>query len=111
MPQPLSLVSVVGFSGQEDTLLLHGDGQTLIYPLGSTVCLRDKADGKAQVRARSSRGWLEGNLAAAAVCRRAARGAPSPRTAHLALASVRCFGARARPPRPPIAAPQPPSSR
>jgi hypothetical protein len=47
--ESLSLVSVVGFSSSEDTLLLHPDGKTLIYPLGSTVVLRDKADGKAQV--------------------------------------------------------------
>ncbi|KAI8467381.1 MAG: flagellar associated protein [Monoraphidium minutum] len=46
--EKLSLLSVVGFSGAEDTLLLHPDGKTLIYPLGSTVVLRDKEDGRAQ---------------------------------------------------------------
>jgi hypothetical protein len=45
----LSLISVVGFSGADDTLLLHPDGRTLIYPLGSTVVLRDKNDPRAQV--------------------------------------------------------------
>jgi hypothetical protein len=45
----LDLVSVVGLSSGEDTLLLHPDG-TLIYPLGSTIVLRDKDDGKAQAR-------------------------------------------------------------
>ncbi|GBF88745.1 flagellar associated protein [Raphidocelis subcapitata] len=44
----LELISVVGLSAAEDTLLLHPDGRTLIYPLGSTIVLRDKEDGKAQ---------------------------------------------------------------
>jgi hypothetical protein len=54
--QPLSLLSVVGFSGSEDTLRLHPGGKTLIYPLGSTVVLRDKDDPRAQVRARRRSG-------------------------------------------------------
>lgn len=50
-PQQLSLLSVVGFSGDSDTLLVHPDGKTLIYPLGSTVVLRDKDDPRSQVSA------------------------------------------------------------
>ena len=48
--EQLSLISVVGFSGDSDTLLLHPYGKTLIYPLGSTVVLRCKEDARAQVR-------------------------------------------------------------
>lgn len=49
MAEPLNLLSVIGFSGQAPNgLVAHPDGQTLIYPLGSTVVLRDKHDPKAQ---------------------------------------------------------------
>jgi hypothetical protein len=32
----------------ENGLLIHPDGRTLIYPLGSTIVLRDKNDPRAQ---------------------------------------------------------------
>jgi hypothetical protein len=51
MEPRLDLVSVVGFSGsEENTLLLHPDGRKLVYPLGSTVVLRDKDDATSQAR-------------------------------------------------------------
>ena len=43
MAEPLALASVVGFSGQTDRgLIAHPDGETIIYPLGSTIVLRNK---------------------------------------------------------------------
>ena len=43
MASPLPLASVIGFGGAVSSgLLLHPDGQTLIYPLGSMVVVRDK---------------------------------------------------------------------
>ncbi|MEW5298669.1 MAG: hypothetical protein WDW36_001762 [Sanguina aurantia] len=49
MSEPLSLHSVIGFAGQvENGLLIHPDGRTLIFCLGSTIVLRDKHDSKAQ---------------------------------------------------------------
>ena len=45
----MSLDSVIGFGGAvENALVLHPDGRTLIYPLGSTIVLRDKLDPRAQ---------------------------------------------------------------
>eukprot|EP00983_Pelagomonas_calceolata_P029333 919038-Pelagomonas_calceolata.AAC.1 len=42
-------LSVIGFGGSiENGLLPHPDGRTIIYPLGSTVVLRDKFDSRAQ---------------------------------------------------------------
>ena len=38
----LPLASCIGFSGSvENGLQLHPDGQTLVYPLGSTIVVRD----------------------------------------------------------------------
>ena len=38
----LPLASCIGFSGSvENGLQLHPDGQTLVYPLGSTIAVRD----------------------------------------------------------------------
>eukprot|EP00878_Enallax_costatus_P038121 GHUV01043278.1.p1 GENE.GHUV01043278.1~~GHUV01043278.1.p1 ORF type:complete len:223 (+),score=51.96 GHUV01043278.1:1178-1846(+) len=49
MASPLNLQSCIGFQGQtENGLILHPDGRTMIYPLGSTIVLRDKKDAKAQ---------------------------------------------------------------
>lgn len=49
MCEPLSLSSVIGFGGTvTNSLIVHPDGHTLIYPLGSTVVLRDKNDGQRQ---------------------------------------------------------------
>ncbi len=49
MAEPLSLSAVVGFDGRTPGgLLLHPDGRTLIYGLGSTIVLRDKHDPRAQ---------------------------------------------------------------
>jgi hypothetical protein len=49
MAEPLQLNSVIGFGGSvENGLLVHPDGRTLIYTLGSTVVLRDKADPRSQ---------------------------------------------------------------
>lgn len=49
MAEPLNLHSVIGFGGQvQNGLIVHPDGKTLIYPLGSTIVLRDKADSNAQ---------------------------------------------------------------
>eukprot|EP00955_Chlamydomonas_euryale_P053912 355645-Chlamydomonas_euryale.AAC.15 len=49
MSEPLGLNSVVGFGGGiENGLVVHPDGRTLIYPLGSTIVLRDKNDPRAQ---------------------------------------------------------------
>ena len=49
MAEPLSLNSVIGFGGGvENGLLVHPDGRTLIYPLGSTIVIRDKVDSRAQ---------------------------------------------------------------
>jgi WD40 repeat protein len=49
MSEPLGLHSVIGFGGQVDNgLIVHPDGKTLIYALGSTIVLRAKDDEKAQ---------------------------------------------------------------
>mmetsp|Transcript_7857 Transcript_7857/g.22457 ORF Transcript_7857/g.22457 Transcript_7857/m.22457 type:complete len:631 (+) Transcript_7857:239-2131(+) len=41
----LNLRAVIGFGGTvPDGLVLHPDGQTVIYPLGSTIVLRNKED-------------------------------------------------------------------
>mmetsp|Transcript_4864 Transcript_4864/g.10439 ORF Transcript_4864/g.10439 Transcript_4864/m.10439 type:complete len:634 (-) Transcript_4864:766-2667(-) len=49
MAEPLGLHSVIGFGGTvENGLILHPDGRTLIYPLGSTIVLRDKQDPRSQ---------------------------------------------------------------
>jgi hypothetical protein len=49
MAEPLQLNSVIGFGGSvENGLLVHPDGKTIIYTLGSTVVLRDKADSRSQ---------------------------------------------------------------
>ena len=49
MSEPLNLHSVIGFGGQvENGLIVHADGETLIYSLGSTIVLRSKSDPKAQ---------------------------------------------------------------
>jgi len=50
MAEPLNLHSVIGFGGGIETgsLLLHPDGKTLIYALGSTIVLRDKTDPRSQ---------------------------------------------------------------
>lgn len=49
MAEPLVLNSVIGFGGTvENGLLVHPDGRTLIYPLGSTVVLRDRNDARSQ---------------------------------------------------------------
>jgi hypothetical protein len=49
MAEPLGLNTVIGFGGTvENGLLFHPDGRTLIYPLGSTIVLRDKKDARAQ---------------------------------------------------------------
>lgn len=42
MTEALNLTSVIGFNGSvENGLLLHPDAKTFIYPLGSTIVLRD----------------------------------------------------------------------
>ena len=49
MATPLPLESVIGFGGAvTDGLILHPDGQTLIYPLGSMVVVRPKNDSSQQ---------------------------------------------------------------
>lgn len=50
MSQALPLVSVIGFGGHvPNGLVVHPDGDTVIYPLGSIVVLRSKSDsGKQQ---------------------------------------------------------------
>jgi hypothetical protein len=49
MSEPLPLQSVIGFGGSiENGLIAHPDGRTIIYPLGSTIVLRDKFDSRAQ---------------------------------------------------------------
>eukprot|EP00798_Chlamydomonas_sp_ICE-L_P015241 gene15241-21323_t len=49
MAEPLCLNAVIGFGGGvEEGLLVHPDGRTIIYPLGSTIVLRDKTDPRAQ---------------------------------------------------------------
>ncbi|KAL6756928.1 WD40-repeat-containing domain protein [Haematococcus lacustris] len=49
MAEPLQLNTVIGFGGSvENGLLVSPDGKTLIYPLGSTVVLRDKRDPRCQ---------------------------------------------------------------
>ncbi|GLC39328.1 Cilia- and flagella-associated protein 52 [Pleodorina starrii] len=49
MAEPLVLNSVIGFGGQIDNgLLVHPDGRTIIYPLGSTIVLRDRTDPRSQ---------------------------------------------------------------
>lgn len=45
MTEPLPLASVIGFAGTvPDGLIAHPDGETVVYPLGSTVVLRSKQD-------------------------------------------------------------------
>nr|A8ILK1.1 RecName: Full=Cilia- and flagella-associated protein 52 [Chlamydomonas reinhardtii] len=49
MAEPLVLNSVIGFGGAiENGLIAHPDGRTIIYPLGSTIVLRDRADPRSQ---------------------------------------------------------------
>jgi hypothetical protein len=49
MAEPLNLQAVIGFGGEvSNGLILHPDGSTIIYPLGSTVVLRDKLDPRSQ---------------------------------------------------------------
>lgn len=49
MAEPLILNSVIGFGGQiENGLIVHPDQRTLIYPLGSTIVLRDRTDSRSQ---------------------------------------------------------------
>ncbi|CAD7696135.1 unnamed protein product [Ostreobium quekettii] len=49
MSESLRLLSVVGFGGSiPNGLILHPDGTTLIYPLGSTIVLRDKGTVESQ---------------------------------------------------------------
>lgn len=49
MTEPLPLQSVVGFAGQVDRgLIAHPDGETVVYPLGSTVVLRSKRNASNQ---------------------------------------------------------------
>ncbi len=49
MAEPLQLNTVIGFGGSvENGLLAHPNGRTLIYPLGSTIVLRDKHDPRSQ---------------------------------------------------------------
>lgn len=49
MAEPLVLNSVIGFGGQiENGLIVHPDGRALIYPLGSTIVLRDRTDPRSQ---------------------------------------------------------------
>jgi len=49
MGSSLQLNSVIGFEGSiQDGLISHPDGRTIIYPLGSTIVLRDKYDARAQ---------------------------------------------------------------
>lgn len=41
MPAQLNLSSVAGFNGSvPNGLVLHPDGRSFIYPLGSTICIR-----------------------------------------------------------------------
>jgi cilia- and flagella-associated protein 52 len=43
MTEPLELASVIGFAGSvPNGLIGHPDGETVIYPLGSTIVLRSK---------------------------------------------------------------------
>lgn len=47
--KPLRLHACIGFQGQTSGgLLHHPDGSTLVYPLGSTIVLRDKQDMRVQ---------------------------------------------------------------
>eukprot|EP00959_Pyramimonas_sp_CCMP1952_P098039 2049112-Pyramimonas_sp.AAC.1 len=47
--EALPLEGVIGFGGGvRDGLLLHPDGQTLIYPLGSTIVIREKGNPTSQ---------------------------------------------------------------
>ena len=49
MSQPLRLDSVIGFGGEvDDGLIVHHQTNTIIYPLGSTVVIRDVTDLKKQ---------------------------------------------------------------
>ncbi|KAG2446088.1 hypothetical protein HXX76_000688 [Chlamydomonas incerta] len=49
MAEPLVLNSVIGFGGAiENGLISHPDGRTIIYPLGSTIVLRDRTDPRSQ---------------------------------------------------------------
>jgi hypothetical protein len=49
MSQPLELRSVIGFAGGvPNGLIAHPDGETVMYPLGSTVVLRNKTDSSKQ---------------------------------------------------------------
>jgi hypothetical protein len=48
-PDSLESYVCLRFGGNvENGLIAHPDGKTLIYPLGSTIVLRDKKDPKAQ---------------------------------------------------------------
>ena len=45
----MQLNSVIGFGGNvQNGLIVHPDGRTIIYPLGSTIVLRDKHDPRSQ---------------------------------------------------------------
>ena len=45
MTEPLELASVIGFAGHvKNGLVAHPDGETVLYPLGSTIVLRNKND-------------------------------------------------------------------
>lgn len=49
MAEDLRLDSVIGIGGGvHNGLVLHPDGSTLIYPLGSTVIIRPKGDARCQ---------------------------------------------------------------
>lgn len=49
MSDALPLEGVIGFGGNiRNGLVLHPDGQTLIYPLGSTIVIREKGNPTSQ---------------------------------------------------------------
>lgn len=49
MTEPLVLNTVIGYGGQvENGLIAHPDGRLLIYPLGSTIVLRDRDSSESQ---------------------------------------------------------------
>lgn len=49
MTEPLVLNTVIGFGGEiENGLIAHPDGRLLIYPLGSTIVLRDRTSSESQ---------------------------------------------------------------
>ncbi len=49
MSEPLRLDSVIGFGGGvDDGLIVHNQTNTIIYPLGSTIVVRDVTDLKKQ---------------------------------------------------------------